>query len=76
MATSIRTYWTIEGPDFRLEIEPVVANQEIYKAPVKKFWEGPIHISGTHRSQPVTGEGYLETVAEGGLPTSGMRFAQ
>jgi predicted secreted hydrolase len=71
-----RLDWLLKGPDFELSISPVIDDQEFFRAPVRSFWEGAVRIEGTHRGLPVTGEGFLETVAEGGLPTDKFSFGR
>jgi predicted secreted hydrolase len=69
-----RLHWTIVAPELELELDPVVDDQEIRDLPVSRFWEGAMHVRGRHHGRAVTGEAFLETIAEGGLPLTGMRF--
>jgi predicted secreted hydrolase len=52
--------WTIEIPAFeiRLELEPVIADQELQLSFV--YWEGATMVSGSRGGLPVSGSGYVE----------------
>jgi predicted secreted hydrolase len=69
-----RLHWTIDTPDLEVDLDPVLDDQEVRDLPVSRFWEGAMHVHGRHRGHPVSGQAFLETVAEGGLPLAGMRF--
>jgi predicted secreted hydrolase len=71
-----RVEWTLVGPDFELELHPIVDDQEFHKAPEMRLWEGAIAVSGIHAGRQVSGEGFLETVAESGLPTHIFSFGR
>ena len=69
-----RLGWTIAAPGLILDVNPVIDDQEFHDPPIQRFWEGAVSVRGRHNGVSVTGEGYLETVAEGGLPLDGLRF--
>ena len=52
--------WRIRVPseELQLEIEPLVADQEMRTS--FTYWEGAVRVSGTSRGRPVTGQGYVE----------------
>jgi predicted secreted hydrolase len=52
--------WRLRLPseDLDLEIEPLVADQEMRTS--FTYWEGAVRVSGTTRGRPVSGRGYVE----------------
>jgi predicted secreted hydrolase len=52
--------WRIRVPseDLSLEVDPLVADQELRTRFV--YWEGAVTIAGTSRGRPVGGRGYVE----------------
>jgi predicted secreted hydrolase len=52
--------WTIRvpGEQLELEVEPLVADQEMRTS--FTYWEGAVRVSGTARGRPVSGRGYVE----------------
>jgi predicted secreted hydrolase len=49
---------TIPSGDLALKITPYIADQELDLS--FTYWEGAVHITGTHNGQAVTGVGYAE----------------
>lgn len=41
-----------------LEVQPVLANQELVTAP--RYWEGAVNVAGTRAGKPIGGRGYVE----------------
>ncbi len=56
--------WRVRVPSQRLDLEinPVVANQEITRGvpPAAIYWEGKSSVTGTKNGQPVSGRAYVE----------------
>ncbi len=52
--------WRLVGrsPRFDLEVEPLVADQELRL--FVRYWEGAVSVKGTRDGKPVAGRGYLE----------------
>lgn len=52
--------WRLAVPaaDLSLEVDPVLADQELDVTP--RYWEGAVDIRGKHGRRPVTGRGYVE----------------
>ena len=52
--------WTLEIPqnNIRLEIEPVIRNQELITT--VRYWEGAVDVQGKSGEASVTGRGYVE----------------
>ncbi|MFI4943766.1 MAG: lipocalin family protein, partial [Burkholderiales bacterium] len=52
--------WRLRVPseELELEIEPLVADQEMRTS--FTYWEGAVRVSGTARGRPVGGRGYVE----------------
>jgi predicted secreted hydrolase len=52
--------WRLRIPreDLDLEVRPLLADQELDVS--FRYWEGAVGIAGTHRGQPVGGNGYVE----------------
>jgi predicted secreted hydrolase len=52
--------WNIHIPSAELEFEitPYLRNQELDLTFI--YWEGAVHVSGTHAGQAITGVGYVE----------------
>lgn len=52
--------WRLAVPavDLALEIEPMLADQELDVTP--RYWEGAVDIRGVHGGRPITGHGYVE----------------
>jgi predicted secreted hydrolase len=52
--------WTITIPDedIRLDLQPLVADQEMDVS--IKYWEGAVDISGRSRGASVSGRGFVE----------------
>ncbi len=52
--------WRISIPaiDLRLDVEPVMANQELFTT--VRYWEGAVDVSGDRDGDPVDGRGYVE----------------
>ncbi len=52
--------WKLRAPalDLELEIEPHLDDQELRLS--LTYWEGAVAVAGSHRGQPVQGNGYLE----------------
>ncbi len=52
--------WHLEAPgaDLDLEIEPLLADQELDVG--FRYWEGAVAITGSHGGHPVSGRGYVE----------------
>lgn len=52
--------WTIAIPsaELILELAPYLEDQELNVSTI--YWEGAVHISGTHGGQPLNGVGYVE----------------
>lgn len=48
----------VPGEELRLEVEPLVADQEMDLA--VRYWEGAVRVRGTSRGAPVRGTGYVE----------------
>jgi predicted secreted hydrolase len=71
-----RLHWTIVTPELEVELDPVLDDQEVRSVPVSRFWEGAMRVRGRHRGHAVTGRAFLETIAEGGLPLTGIRFGR
>lgn len=71
-----RLGWRILAPELSLEVEPVIDGQEFRRLPVTRFWEGATRVKGVHLGREVRGMGFLETVAEGGLPVGGLQFGR
>jgi predicted secreted hydrolase len=66
---SLATYpsgWkiTIPGSNISLNVEPLVADQELNVS--FTYWEGAVRITGVKGNQPVTGFGYVELVGYAG----------
>jgi predicted secreted hydrolase len=53
---------TIPALDLRLEIVPLLADQELRtgRSTQVTYWEGAVAVSGTQQGQPVKGQGYVE----------------
>jgi len=49
---------TSRAPRFDLEIEPLLADQELRV--FVRYWEGAVSVKGTRDGKPVSGRGYLE----------------
>ncbi len=56
--------WVIDlpGEDLKIEINPVVADQEIISTRPESaiYWEGKVTVRGTRAAIPVTGNGFVE----------------
>jgi predicted secreted hydrolase len=52
--------WRLSIPSLNLtlDIDPYLPDQELNLSFI--YWEGAVHLSGQHGSQPVTGSGYIE----------------
>lgn len=52
--------WIVSIPeeDLELELTPYLEDQELNLTTI--YWEGAVHIVGTHKGGPVTGSGYVE----------------
>lgn len=48
----------LEHPDIDLEIEPVIADQELDTSP--RYWEGAVDVRGRREGLAVSGRGYVE----------------
>lgn len=48
----------LEQPDLELELEPVLADQELDTSP--RYWEGAVDVLGRYAGLPITGRGYVE----------------
>jgi len=48
----------VPGEDLDLEVEPLVADQEVRASFV--YWEGAVRVTGRQGGRPVTGQGYVE----------------
>ena len=48
----------VPGEDLALEVEPLLADQELMLS--VHYWEGAVRVQGTRRGQPVGGHGYVE----------------
>jgi predicted secreted hydrolase len=51
-----------EALDLTLNVEPLLSDQELItrRSTRVTYWEGAVHITGTLRGKPVTGQGYVE----------------
>jgi len=63
--------WRLRIPSesLDLEIEPVVADQELNLA--FRYWEGAVRIRGTRNGRPIEGEGYVELTGYADAQSSG-----
>ncbi len=69
-STSAANYpigWQIEIPErsLRVEVRPVLDNQELSLAPLA-YWEGAVDVIGTRDGHPIKGRGYLELTGYAG----------
>ncbi len=64
--------WNVVLPGLELQVNPVMADQELYTArdPTKTYWEGASMVTGT-----VTGRAYVELTAIANLKVTGVRAA-
>ena len=53
------------APQFDLEIEPLLADQELRA--LVRYWEGAVAVRGTRGGVPVSGRGYLEMTGYAGV---------
>ena len=52
---TIPTKWALELPDKSLSVEARALNPQAFMTTIFPYWEGPVHVTGSH-----TGRGYLE----------------
>jgi predicted secreted hydrolase len=60
----------VPGVDLALEVEPLLADQEL--ALSVRYWEGAVRVRGTQRGRPLAGYGYVELT---GYPQPGSENA-
>jgi predicted secreted hydrolase len=53
-----RWHVTVPSQDIVLDIEPLVADQELNVS--LTYWEGAVRITGTQNNKPISGYGYVE----------------